>query len=92
MEKQRTRFWFKATGNEAFWNQDVSVLPIPEAIEFLCKRNGIFTLEKLADNWDNLPNLKGFGVSKVKMVRASFFAYLCEVNKADNPTHIVDIW
>lgn len=84
--------YIKVSGGKSFWKQPVEVMEMDEAIHMVLKRNNINTLEELTNVWDKLTTLKNIGNYKAQKIKASFFAYLCDVPSVKAPTRIEEIW
>lgn len=88
----RKNFFFKVSEPKSFWEQGIEQLPLAESNYCALKRNHIDTIGEVANNWDKLTKLRGIGLNKAMHIKASFFAYLCDVPSKEAQTHIVDIW
>ena len=53
-------------------------LDLKDSIKNALKRDRIFTVGDILDDWDKLTKKSGIGITKAKEIRASVFALLCE--------------
>lgn len=83
-KKEKTIVHVDYLETEALRKYSVSDLGLPEKAAMVLYRIEAFTVGDVLDHWNELADLPGCGVTKLRHIKAAVFALICEMGLLRN--------